>query len=200
MAQDISRITLSVAQIWYAPAGEALPDETTVALGASWGGSWTKLGYTSAPVVAEYAFEIAEADIQESLAVVKRAKKAESFMLETMIAELDLAQYKLATEGATTVTAAGASQVGYTDLDLGGSNALTERVWGFEASWTNSSGVSFPVRLFVYKATSQAGGQLSWGKADYIGLPLKLKAVADMSKSQGSRLFKLQHVTAVATS
>jgi hypothetical protein len=199
MAQDITRITLSTAQVWYAASGTALPADT-VALGASWGGSWTKLGYTESPLTAEYAFEIVEADIQESLAVVKRAKKSESFMLETVIAEFDVAQFKLAMEGTVTDTPAGAGQVAKSTLDLGGSNYLTPRVWGFEGSWVNAAGTSFPIRLFVYLGNSQAGGKLEWNKAKYVGMTLKIKALADMSQTSGSRLFKLQHITAVASS
>lgn len=199
MALSVERITLSTAQVWYAASGTALPADS-VALGASWGGSWTKLGYTEAPVTAEYSFDVVEADIQEALAVVKRAKSKEAFMLETTIAELDMAQFKLAMEGTVTDVAAGAGQVGKSTLDIGGSNYLTPRVWGFEGTYTNNAGTGFPVRLFIYLGNSQAGGQLSFDKAKYLGLTLKIKALADMSQSQGSRLFKLQHIHTVATS
>ena len=190
MAQDVTRITLSTAQVWYASAGSTFPANST-AVGASWGAEWTKLGYTESPVTFEYSFDIVEADIQESLAVVKRAKSKEAAMLETVIAELDLNQFKLAMEGTVSATGSPANDT----MDMGGYNTLTERAWGFEGTWVNSSGTGYPVRLFIYKGSSQAGGQLAWDKAKYLGLPLKIKALADMTKTQGSRLFKLVQVT-----
>ncbi len=37
-------ILLSGAKVWYAPVGEALPDETTIAWDAAWDGNWVAAG------------------------------------------------------------------------------------------------------------------------------------------------------------
>jgi hypothetical protein len=86
-APSVADIIKSGAMIYIAPAGEALPDETTVAAGASWGGTWVRVGYTKEPLTVEYEPEEHEVEVEEHLAPVDRWKTKETLRMETVLAE-----------------------------------------------------------------------------------------------------------------
>ena len=199
-AADIQTITLSPATLWQAPLAEPLPDETTVAFGADWGGNWTPFGFTNGALTFAYEFDNAEADIEQSLAMVKRKKTNERSFMEARLAEFCLAVLTNIWEGTVTTTAPGVGQVGFEEWNVGNDNNLTERAYGAEGSWVDSSGNRFPIRVFFYKATSAQGAQLQFSKNEFIGIPFRIDALGDLSQSFGNQLVKIQRVTAVATS
>ncbi len=191
------------AVLWYAPVGEAIPDETSIEFGEAWGGNWARVGFTKAPLTCLYEDERFDITVEESPAPVKRVRTSENLTLETVLAELTPDYLDLAVgAGAVTTTAAGASQVAYQEYNVGGSFALEEKAWGFEGEYINSAGVSFPVRFFIYKGTAMVNGPLEFSNRDdvYPGIPIQIKALADTSQSSGSQLLKMQRVTAAATS
>jgi hypothetical protein len=199
MPEVVSDIIVSPASVWQAPVGETPPADSTAA-GADWGGSWEMVGYTNAPLTVAYEFDSLDLEIEQSLAPVGRVKTKEGLRLETVMAELYLDGLQLAWGGEVTQTAAGAGQVGKEELDLGGETALDERAWGFEGTYVDEDGDTFPVRLFVWRATASAGGELKLGKTEATGVPLKVAALADMTKAVGQRLFKVQKILAPAAS
>jgi len=79
---------------------------------------------------------------------------------------------------------------------------LDENAWGFESMYVSATGVKFPVRVFVWKATSKLNGELAFSKksGEYPGIALQIMALADTSQNEGLQLFKFQRVTAAATS
>lgn len=197
----VADILMGPVTVYYAPVGEALPDETSVEYGDPWGGNWTALGYTKGNLSCNYEFDVVEATIEQALGPVKRRKKSETVALETVLAEFTGDNLALVTNGTKTHTAAGVGQVEYDDVDVGGDPSLTERAWGFEGEYVDDSGTSFPMRVFVYKGTAKLGGALEFGKeVEGVGLTLHVDALEDMSKSAGQRLIKFQKVTAAATS
>ena len=198
MPEIVSDIIVSPATVWYAPVGEEVPADDTPA-GDDWGGNWVPVGYTKTPLSMSYEFDELDVEIEQSLAPVKRVKTKENLALETVLAELYLDGVQLGTGGTVTDTAAGAGQVGKEELDLGGEAALDEKAWGFEGTYINEDGAEFPVRLFIWKATAKLNGALEFGKADYTGISLQIKALADLSKSMGERLFKMQKILEPAT-
>lgn len=46
-----TNIMVVSAQVYILATGTALPDETSVVAGATWGAGWTDLGYTLTPLV-----------------------------------------------------------------------------------------------------------------------------------------------------
>jgi hypothetical protein len=194
MPEVVSDIVVSPATVWYAPEGEAAPDPDSISAGTAWGGNWTQVGYTNAPLSMLYEFDELEMMIEQSLAAVGRVKTSEALTLETTLAELYLDGVLLGTEGTVTDTAVGASQVGREDLTVGGEADLTVRTWGFEGTYIDEDGATFPIRLFIHRATARLNGALEFGKAQQVGVPLQVKALADMAESQGERLFVLQKV------
>ena len=201
MTEVVTDIIVTPATIWQAPVGEPLPDETSIAAGAAWGGNWSSIGYTGGPLTVAYEFEVVDVMIEQSLAPVNRKKSSEALRLETTMAELTAAAAKLAFGGGTiSTTVAGASQKAFEDLDLGGDADMDEYAWGFEGTYIDQDGAEQPVRFFIYRGTAQAGGELEFGRETQTGIPLQIAALADMTQDQGSRLFKLQRVTAAASS
>lgn len=194
----VANLILSPATVYCAPLNTALP-ANTVAYGASWGGSWARVGFTSAPLKMGYSYTAAEAMIEESLAPVNRGKKEEGASLETVLAEMNLNLAPYAWEGTTVETPQSTGVAAAETWDVGGDNRLAKRIWGFEGQWTKDDGTSFPVRFFIWRGTAVSGGELTWTKEKYVeGIPLKIGALADMTRSSGQRLVRAIRVTSVA--
>lgn len=196
----VTDILITPAKIWKSPVGEALPDETTVAYDASWGGNWENVGYTLEPLSMNFSRETFELMVEQVTGAVKRKVTDEAVTFETVLAEATPDNIQLAIGGTVSATSAGASQVAFEDLDVGGAVTIDELQWGFEGYYENASGVQFPVRIFVYKATAILNGALTFAKNAAAGVPLQISALSDTGKSIGANKIKIQRVTAAATS
>lgn len=197
-APSVFQIMKSNAVLWFAPIGEAFPDETTVSAGELWGGNWERLGSTKEPLTFLYEDERADINVEEYLSAVHRFKTSEAVTIETTLAEIDADYMALMTEGGVATVAAGAGQKAFDSLTVGNASDLTGRSFGFEGIHLNSSGVALPLRVFIYRANAKLGGELSFSKRedDYTGVPIVIEALSD-SVSPG-RLFLFQKVTAPA--
>ena len=199
MASVVSDIIVSPARVFVGAVG-ATPPADSVAAGASWGASWAELGFTNAALSFKYSDEQLAIEIEQSLAAVDRVKTKEELAVETMLAELNLDNVAYAIgSGSVSQTAAGVGQVGKEEFLAGGSRTLTKRAWGFEGSYVDEDGATFPIRVFVWKAVGKLNGALEFNKTAVSGVPLQLNAVADMTKTDGQRLFKIQKVLEPAT-
>lgn len=201
---SVTNVIHTGAILWYAPTGEAKPDETTVDFGDAWGGNWARVGYTKAPLTFAYESEEADINTEEELAPIKRFRTSENLTIETTLAELTAAYLQLAAANQDTVTetAAGASQDGYEETGLGGDAVMTEKAFGFECRFIESDGTEQPIRLFVHKATAMINGALEFSQKsdDYPGVPIQIKALTDTTQSAGQKLALFQRVTAEKTS
>jgi hypothetical protein len=196
----VANIVYGPAVIWLAPAGEAAPDETTIGVGVDWGGNWERVGFTKSGAAALYEFETAEADVQELLTTPKRWKTAEKMSVETALAELIADYLQLAVaSGTVTETAAGAAQVGYEELQVGGQRVLDEKTVGIEGTFRASDGTEFPIRYIIHRANCMVNGAFEFAKDGQPGIPFRVDALADASKSVGNQLFVFQRVTAPIT-
>jgi hypothetical protein len=195
-------IMIAPANIWYSATGTALPDETTVAFGASWGSGWTNFGYTLNPVELAYEIETFDLEVEQIANIVKRQKTKETMTVETTLAELTATNLKLAMGSSQTVstTAAGASQHGFEELKGGGEIYLPEYQVGFEGYILDASNRQMPVRLFLYRCNIVLNGKLSFAKKAAAGVPLQIMALADTAKTAGQQLFSFQRVTTWKTS
>jgi len=201
---SVTSIVKTGAVLWVAPSGESKPDETSVAYGGDWGGNWERVGYTKEPLKMKYDSEEAEVEVEEELAAVKRYRNKEGVTLETVLAELTAEYLQLAASNQDTVdeTAAGGSQKPYEETGLGGEAILTEKAWGFEGLYVDSSGNEEPIRVFVHKGTAMINGELEFSQKtdDYVGIPIQIKALSDTTQSAGQRLVLMQRVTGEASS
>lgn len=199
MATTVADIIVSPARVWIAPAGTALPDETTVGLGASWGGSWIDLGPTGTAVTLGYKQEEYEVKAQQFTGVLARYVVGEEYMIETTLLQLTPSDLAKMINGTVATTAAGTAQRGYDEIIAGGEFTLTEYVVGFEGRKRTTTGAEYPVRGFLPKATIKLNGNLEFAKAKETGIPFQAKALVDTSAAEGAQLFKMHRVTAPAT-
>jgi len=194
-------IIIGPARVFYAPIGEALPDENTVGYGADWAGNWVPIALTKTPFAMNRDLSTVDIMVEQSTLPVKRVATEEKVAFETTLAELTGDLLQLVMEGTNTSTAAGAAQVGKEELLAGGEVTLTERTWAVEGVYQLADGVTkFPIRIQIWRATSVLNGELSFGKADSAGIPLRIDALGDFTKPVGQQLFIFQKVLAAATS
>lgn len=195
---SVANLIMTPARMLYAPLATAIPADTVLA-GASWGAGWVEMGFTSAPFVMAVDREDADFPIEQSPTPVKRQTTALNMRFESTLAEIDMLLLALALGGTVATTAAGALQPGIDELTGGGLVHLTERMFGAEGSWANSTGVLLPVRFIIYKATAKLNGDLEFSKETPSGIAIQINALADMARAVGDRVYLLQKVTAPAT-
>ena len=197
----VADILVSGATMYTAPFGESLPDETSVAFGASWGGNWTDRGELSSPVVWNASFSDVMMDVQGSAAPVKEFIGSENHTITTTLAEFTGANLALGLGGTNTDTAAGASQKGYSRIQGGGNRTITHYAVGFEGYREDSVGALQPIRLFFFNATVKVSGSISFDKNSPLGTPITVKAYADLTNhsTEGQQVFEIHYVTAPTT-
>lgn len=197
----VTNLIKSGAVVWYAPVGETVPDETTVAYGAAWDGNWQRVGYTKEALAFTYEEERVDIEVEEVLSIVEQRRIHEAAMFETVLAELTGGYLQLAAggQGTLTTTPAGAGQKGYEEITFGDKAVINKKAWGFEGMYLTAAGVEQPIRVFIYKGTATLNGALEFSKKsdDYTGIPIQIQALADTDN--GNRLWTFQRVTAPAT-
>lgn len=191
-------IILTPAVCYRAPVGTAEP-ALTVAAGGDWGTDWTFVGELAEPLKFAYEFDVAERKVQSMIGIIKRARTMEKLDLETVLAEFTMNKQAFAMGGTATSVAATSTVPGYEQLAMGGEVHLPESMFGFEGKYTDDDGNTFPIRCFIWRVTSKAGGELEFSNEDFVGIPLKLGALTDPAKPKGQRLFKMIRITAPAT-
>lgn len=197
----VANVILGGAKIWYAPVGEANPDDS-VAFGADWAGNWARVGYTSEPCVIIYEDERVKIKVQEHLGAIKDRRIDESLMIETKLAELKMEYLALAMDGTITTTAPGAGQVGKTELKGGDQWVISRYKWGVEGEYVDANGASFPLRLYIHIGTAKVNGNIEFdahGDSE-AGIPFQIDAFPDHTQAAGETLYHWEHVTAAATS
>lgn len=192
-------ILLSPATIWHAPVGEDLPDETSVGYGEDWGGNWEQFALTKTPVTLNRDVSTFDVMVEQTTVPLRRSVTEEKMTIETQLAEFVGDALALVMGGTNTVTPAGATQVGFEQIVGGGEWSLPERVWGIEGKHVNEDGDILPVRFFFYRATVKLGGELSFQKGDYVGIPIQIESLGDTSRDVGSQLYEIHRVTDPAT-
>lgn len=197
----VSDIIVSHAALLYAATTASLPDETTVAFNsyASWTG-WTLLGYTNEPAVVTLDVETLALTVEQQLARVKEVVTSEALSIKSKLVQFDGALLAVLLRGANTNTAAGAGQKAYSEMTFGGNPQLSEYQFAIEGYRVDSAGTKQPVRIFVYKGVITAMGDVGFDKANMVGVPFEIHALADTSKSDGANLGKIHIVTAPASS
>lgn len=192
-------ILLSPASIWHAPVGEDLPDETAIEYGDEWGGDWEQFALTKTAVTMNRNVTTFDVMVEQTTVPLRRATTEEKMTIETQLAEFTGDALALTMGGTNTVTAPGATQAGFERVVAGGEWSLPERAWGIEGKYVDPDGNAFPVRLFLYRATVKLGGELSFQKGDYVGIPIQIEALGDTSKPIGEQLCEIHRITAAAT-
>ncbi len=192
-------ILLSGAKGWRAPVGEALPDETSIAWDASWGGNWVEIGPLAIPLTLAYSETRTDAEQQNALSSVTDWRTDERHMLRSEFSEMTGANLALLMGATNADTAAGGSQKAYSRI-LGGGEAITQKyVVGFEGWRPDTAGTRQPIRLFYYKASFMFDRGLTMSKSERITIPWMLKTFADPTKTIGQQHFEWHIVTGPTT-
>jgi len=187
MPEVISDIIVTSARLWRAPVGTALPAES-LAVDAAWPSGWIDVGYTLEPVKAAYTFDVLDVMVQQEMGSVKRIRVKEALKLATVLAELTAANLALAFAGDAVSVAPAGGTPGYEEFSVGGKYELPESMWGLEGSYVNEDGELQPIRVFVWRATAAAGGELAFNREAVAGVPLEVSALHDRTKAKGKRL------------
>lgn len=187
----VSDLVASGALIYRAPVGTSAPADT-VGAGTAWGGSWTQYAMTSAPLSILHEEERVKFNIQQALASVRQRRSSEALTVETTLAEITLGNWATAAGGTETVSAtpAGVGQPGKEEFSFGGDAELSEYAWGFEGEYVDEDGATLPIRLFIFKGIAQIGGALEFAKEAQSGIPFRIEALEDLTKTKGARLYK----------
>lgn len=194
----VQDIIVSPASIWYAPVGTAVPDETTVAAGASWGANWTNLGYTLEPVRVALEAETFDLTVEQLTIPVRTIRTAVNISFSTTLAELTGANLALVMDGTKTTTAAGAGQKGYDEITVDAGKAdVSLYAFGIEGVRVGNTNARLPVRLFIPRGSITTSGELTFAKGAGVGVPVVIKALADVSAGTG---LLIHNVTAPASS
>lgn len=194
---QVANIMKAGARIWVAPVGEAIPDETTIAAEADWGGNWARIGYTAAPLKVTFEDERMVIETEEELMEVDDRRIKFSATAETAFAELTAEYLQMIFGGTINTTAAGVGQVGYEELDVN-PNELTEKLaFGFEGISYDASQNKLPQRWFFTKVSAALSGEFEYSKKtdSYVNLPVLFR----IFKPDSGTPVKFQRVTAPAS-
>lgn len=198
---DADNVVVSPAWIWRAPTNVATfpdPNDTTVGDTTVWT-NWTPIGYTLAPLTINRSAEEFGVDVQQSTVDVRRTLTGEEFTLSSEMAEISAANLALLLQGSVTTTAAGAAQVGYDQVDFGGSTTLVEYAWGVEWITVLADGTELASRLILYKGTVTMDGDMTLGEGEAASIPFSVTAVADSTQDAGEQIGYFQIATANIT-
>jgi hypothetical protein len=187
-----SALLVTAAILYRAPVGEAVPDETTIGYGEAWGGNWMSLGYTLEPLRFSLESDLVHVRVEQLLSAVRIFRRQEGLVLETTLAEMTTENLEMVFDGAVTVGD------GYAVIEVGGNFAMREWAWGFEGYRLSDAGEKLPVRFFVHKGVAVLAGALRMGKGTPTGIPLRIEAVADLTRPAGKQLVESHIVTAKA--
>lgn len=195
----VANILKSGAIVWYAPTTSSIPDETSVAAGASWGAGWARLGFTKEPVKLIIEDEFHEVEVEEYLMAIARKRIGRKARIETVLAELIADYLALGIGGTVTTTPAAGAQKAYEDLQAVDDAELDQYMIGFEGIRYDASGNALPIRMGFRICTFKLNGELEFSKRsdDYTGVPLSADAITPVD---GSAPFWFQRVTAIALS
>ena len=198
---SVANILVTGAKLWYAPVGEALPDETSVDYDGAWGGNWAQLGFTLSPLQISYTQTFFGVDVQQRAGRVKNFPLDNTVVANTTLAEVDGPILAVLMNGGNTATAAGASQKGFDSMVFGGKRTITHYAVGFEGVREDegSTPANQPIRLFFFKATISASGAIPFDKASPTGIPITVEAMVDPTLTEGEGIGTWHIVTAPAT-
>ena len=188
-------ILIGYAKIWYAPVGEAFPDETGVAYGVAWGGNWAYLGDTTEPLTLAVDRTVFDVNIQQSNVPVKQSITQQTINLQTTLAEHTITALQLVFLGTPSSAASSTNQRAYSQLTFGGETAPALYAWGFEALYKTAANVSLPVRYLFYKGSLTLNGNIPFDKGAVAGIPVQITVLADTTKAIGAQTGIIQQVT-----
>lgn len=195
-------ILIGPGRLYRAPLATANPDESTVAFGAAWGGSWTDMGdlIEGSPVTLSMPEEFTKVYTEQSTSAKNAVRTRREPMIKCSLAEHSIANMAIVLQGtAETTAAAGGGQKGFSEIPFGDQSEVDFYKWGIEAFRKDSSDNIHPVRWFFHKGYIRMSGDTAYAKRTPTGVPVEITILGDGSQTAGEELGILQIVTAQAT-
>jgi hypothetical protein len=195
-------ILIGPGRLYKAPVSTAAPDESTVAFGAAWAGSWVDMGKFAdgEPVTLNLGEDVKKIFSEQSVSPQVAARIKREPVIKVTLQELSATNMPIVLDGTgATTAAAGGGQKGYTEIPFGSQTDVDLYKWGIEAFRFDSNGVKQPVRWFFHKGFLKASGDIAHAKAKESGIPIEIHILDDTGQSAGAELGILQIVTAAAT-
>ena len=194
MAKDSYKIILTPARHLYAPLATTLPADS-LAAGGAWPSGWVDLYDTQEATKITWTIEKFVRYVEQSLAprrtwIIKREGK-----VETVLSEFSMTNLSIAWDGSVAITTAAPGVTGKEVWTPPTGVFLTDRMWGIEGSYVSSAGNTHPIRVILYKVNVEAGGDLTVGKSENVGIPLKIQGMDDDSGNH----MTITKITAPAT-
>jgi hypothetical protein len=162
--------------------GTALPDETTVAVGAAWPAGWVEMGKTLTPVAMAVTTETFKLEVEQSIVPVRVTRTKTGITIKTTLAEFTGANLARAVDGSLVTVAAGVGQKGFDTVEVDASKSdVSLYAVGIEGVKVLDNGSRQPVRFFALRASITMGGDVTLSKAAATGIPIEIEALADAS-------------------
>lgn len=184
---DEKSLLMTAATLYRAPVGEPVPDEN-IGYGEAWGGNWVQLGYTLEPLRFSLESDLMRVRVEQLLSAVRIFRSQEGLVVRTTLAELTSDNLALALDGAITV--GDNCQI----IEAGGDFAMREWAWGAEGYRLNRRGDKVAVRVFVHRGVAVLDGAITMGRTMATGIPLRIEAIADITRPPGKQLMEIHIV------
>lgn len=195
-------VILGPGRLYRAPVATANPDESTVAYGAAWGGSWTDMGDfpEGSPITIALAEDIYKVYGEQSTVAQAVTRTRREATVKGALLETSIANWAIALQGtAETTAAAGGGQKGYSEIPFGAQTDVTLYKWGIEALRVDSANANQPIRWFFHKGFFRMTSDVQYAKTKETMLPFEITIIGDDTQTAGEELGILQIVTAAAT-
>jgi len=194
-------VLLGPGHLWRAPIGTAVPDETTVAFGADWGGTWVDMGDfpEGSPIslsLAEEVYKVYSEQITVALGVTRTRREA---LITGSLLEHTVANMAALLQATAAVTPPGGAQKGFSEIPFGGPPDVTLYKWGIEALRVDANNVNQPVRWFFHKGFMRMTGEIAYAKTKETAIAFEIAILGDITLPNASNLGILQIVTSAAT-
>lgn len=198
----VQDVLIGPGRLYIAPTTTANPDETTVAYGAAWGGSWVDLGdfVEGSGITLGLDEDVVKVYGEQSTGVKKQSRVRREMTVTCTLQEHSVVNMAYVLDGTATTTAAGASQKGYSDIPFGVQADVNTYKFGIEALRQDTADNNQPVRWFLHKGSIRLAGDIPYAKQNVTGVPIEITILEDDTQSAGEELGILQIVTAAATS
>ena len=162
MTNRIDNILIGPGKVYRATPVEDLPDESSVAYGAAWGGNWTEMGLlmTGSGVQMRHGSTMYDVKADGILLPLKRVPTSREIAFAFTLLEYTPANLQLVFPDSTlTETAAAAGQKAFADLKIGSGQDNPPYTVGIEAFRQDSDGNKQPVRWRVYESSIEQDGE-----------------------------------------
>jgi len=184
---NVSNVISGSAQLFYAPAGTAVPT-LTGNVGAF--GTFTEVGFTDKGIELDYTATDKDIEVDELTSPVDVLITKEKLEISVVLAESTLENLFIAISGGTLVSAA--------ELTIGGKVRPTEFLLGVHGPAPNPTNplVVGVRQIIIYRAMPKGNPKMHYTRRDKVMYQAKFEALADSTRADGANLCAIQDFAA----